>query len=286
MIAIMPPFSSNVFSKMKRIILLFIVTTICGGLATAQTSKKSLSKQWKLVWSDEFNYAGLPDAQKWSYATGKSGWGNNELQNYTANDSSTASVKNGFLHITANRQIEGTDTSYTSARLLTKNKGDWKYGRIEVRAKVAKGQGFCSAIWMMPTEGKYGGWPSSGEIDIMEYVPWNKDSIYQTIHTGAYNHIKGTQKGARTFVKEIPADFHTYAIEWSPEEINYYLDGVFRYRFPNEKKTSEEWPYDMPFHLITNISVGGKFEGRDGLGTTVFPVTMQIDYMRVYEESK
>ena len=280
----MPPFHTNVLSKMKRIILFFIVTTIGGGLSIAQTSKKNISKQWKLVWSDEFNYTGLPDAQKWSYATGRSGWGNNELQNYTANDSSTASVKNGYLEVTANRHINGNDTSYTSARLLTKGKGDWKYGKIEVRAKVAKGQGICSAIWMMPTEGKYGGWPSSGEIDIMEYVPWNKDSIYQTIHTGAFNHVKGTQKGARTFVKEAPADFHIYGIEWTPDEIIYFLDGVLRYRFPNEHKTTEEWPYDTPFHLITNISVGGKFERRDGLDVTAFPVTMQIDYMRVYEK--
>ncbi|NML21180.1 glycoside hydrolase family 16 protein [Pseudoflavitalea sp. G-6-1-2] len=266
---------------MKRLLLCFIATIVYCGLATAQASK---AKKWKMVWREEFNYTGLPDARKWSYATGRSGWGNNELQNYTANDSATANVKNGYLHVIANRHISGSDTSYTSARLLTKNKGEWKYGKIEVRAKVARGKGICSAIWMMPTEGKYGGWPSSGEIDIMEYVPWNADSIYQTIHTGAYNHIKGTQKGARTFVDDAPADFHTYGIEWTAESIDYFLDGVLRYRFPNEHKTSAEWPYDHPFHLITNISVGGKFEGRQGLDTAVFPVTMQIDYIRVYRE--
>lgn len=270
---------------MKRALLFFAAAIMCCGWASAQKSK-SKTNNWKLIWSDEFNYTGLPDAGKWSYQTGKSGWGNNELQNYLAEDPSTANVKNGCLHVTANRQINGTDTSYTSARLLTKNKGDWKYGKIEVRAKVARGQGICSAIWMMPTEGKYGGWPASGEIDIMEYVPWNKDSIFQTIHTGAYNHIKGTQKGARTYVNDAPADFHTYGIEWTPEAINYFLDGVFRYSFPNEHKTSAEWPYDNAFHLITNISVGGKFEGRQGLATAVFPVTMMIDYIRVFEKKK
>ena len=268
---------------MKRTILCLIVTSMCCGLANAQTSKGKFS-QWKLVWSDEFNYKGLPDATKWGYQTGQSGWGNNELQNYTANDTSTAKVKNGYLHITANRHINGKDTSYTSARILTKGKADWKYGKIEARARVAGAQGICNAIWMMPTEGKYGGWPHSGEIDIMEYVPWNKDSIYQTIHTGSYNHIKGTQKGARTYVKNIPAGFHTYGIEWTPEEIVYYLDGIQRYRFPNEHKTTDEWPYDIPFHLITNISVGGKFEGRKGLNEATFPVTMLIDYIRVYEK--
>lgn len=268
---------------MKRIILLFTVINISLGLAVAQTSKTDRPAKWKLVWSDEFNYEGLPNPKKWSYATGQSGWGNNELQDYTANDTSTAKVSNGFLHITANKIISGTDTSYTSARLVTKNKGDWKYGKIEVSAKVAKGLGLCSAVWMMPTVWKYGNWPSSGEIDIMEHIEWTKDTIYQTIHTGAYNHVKKTQKGKRTFVKGASDDFHVYAVEWDAEGINYYLDGVHCYYFPNEHKTSEEWPFDAPFHLIMNISVGGRWEGAFGIDPNIFPATMMIDYVRVYK---
>lgn len=248
--------------------------------------KKTINTSWKLVWSDEFNYKGLPDAKKWGYNTGKSGWGNQELQNYTADDTATAKVANGLLHIKASRHIQGSDTSYTSARILTKNKYDFTYGRIEVRVKIPKGLGILPAIWMLASQQKYGGWPDMGEIDIMEHIQWHADSIYQTVHTGAYNHIKGTQRGVRTYLPNAWDAFHIYAMEWTPEGIDYFIDGIHRYHFPNEHKTSAEWPFDAPFHIIMNISVGGKWEGAKGIDPSIFPATMLVDYVRVYQEKK
>ncbi|SIN70419.1 glycoside hydrolase family 16 protein [Chitinophaga niabensis] len=263
-----------------------LITLIICASHCSYAQKKTVNTSWKLAWSDEFNYKGLPDAKKWGYDVGKSGWGNNELQNYTANDTATAKVANGMLQIKANRHIQGTDTSYTSARLLTKGKYEWTYGRIEVRAKIAKGLGVLPAVWMLASTKKYGGWPNCGEIDIVEHIEWHTDSIYQTVHTGAYNHIKGTQRGVRTYLPRPWDAFHVYAMEWTPEGIDYFIDGIHRYHFPNEHKTPAEWPFDAPFHIIMNISVGGRWEGAKGIDPTIFPATMLIDYVRVYQDKK
>lgn len=242
-------------------------------------------RKWKLVWSEEFNYNGLPDPEKWSYNLGDHGWGNREKQNYIQ-DTSTAHVYDGKLHLTARMHVSGDDTTYTSARLVTKNKGDWKYGKVEVRAKVADGRGICSAIWMMPTNAKYGGWPASGEIDIMEHIGLEKfnDSIFQTVHTGAYNHKKNTQRGVRKHTPAAWTDFHLYGIEWNAQEIFFLLDGKKTYRFPNNKETSDEWPFDDAFHLLMNISVGGNWEGAEGIDPRIFPATMEVDYIKVYQK--
>lgn len=263
---------------MYRLILLLV----CPCFSFAQTGPKT---NWKLVWSDEFNYTGLPDSTKWGYDVGSDGWGNGEKQNYTFKDTATAYASHGVLRIKASRVIKDGDTSYTSARLLTRNKGDWKYGKIEIRAKVARGKGVCSALWMMPQEMTYGNWPHCGEIDIMEHIGWDiyKDTIFQTVHTGSYNHIIGNQKQGRVFVKDPPAGFHVYAIEWTPEYIDYVLDGKHTFRFSNEHKTTDEWPYNIPFFVIMNISVGGRWEGAKGIDPTIFPATMLVDYVRVYQ---
>ncbi|MBO9593330.1 MAG: glycoside hydrolase family 16 protein [Niabella sp.] len=262
-----------------------------GAVAAQQTRPKALSgrpTRYKLVWADEFNYNGVPDAQKWSYDSGhgNDGWGNQEWQDYKAGDTSTTYVSNGLLRIQANRTITGTDTVFTSARLKTKQKASWKYGKIEVRAKTAYGLGVCSAIWMMPADDqKNGGWPFCGEIDIMEHIGWesHKDSIFQTVHTGAYNHLKKTQKGMRTYIPRSWQTFHSYVLEWTPEGIDYFIDGLHRYHFPNEHKTMEEWPFDTAFYLIMNISVGGQWEGAFGIDPAIFPAAMFVDYVRVYQ---
>ena len=150
------------------------------------------------VWSDEFDYTGLPDSARWDYDLGDGcpklcGWGNNELQYYTARRLGNARVENGRLIIEAHREdFEGRQ--YTSARLVSRHKGDWKYGRIAVRARLPRGRGVWPAIWMLPTHWKYGGWPESGEIDIMEHVGYEPDSVYSALHTKAYNGMAGTQK--------------------------------------------------------------------------------------------
>jgi len=150
---------------------------------------------YELVWSDEFNYSGLPDGSKWSYDTdgNAGGWGNNEAQFYTSGRLKNAEVKDGVLSINAIKEdYEGR--KYTSARLVTRGKGDWLYGKVEVRAKLPDGRGMWPAIWILPTDWSYGGWPASGEIDIMENVGYDPFVIVASAHTQAYNHVQGTQK--------------------------------------------------------------------------------------------
>lgn len=241
----------------------------------------------KLVWSDEFNGTGLADSTKWSYDIGDGcpnvcGWGNHELQYYTVGKKENASVSNGVLTITARKELTH-GMQYSSARLVTRGKASWKYGRIEVRAKIPKGLGIWPAIWMLPESSPYGGWPGSGEIDIMEYVGFWPDSAIATFHTKVYNGIYGTQKTALLHSKTLHDKFHVYEMEWTPEYIAVYMDRKLINRFSNDHKGYETWPFDQPFHLLLNVAVGGDFGGRKGVDETIFPRSMEVDYVRVYQ---
>ncbi len=243
------------------------------------------SQNWKLVWSDEFNYYGLPDNTKWSFDTnGNSfGWGNNELQFYTDAAKDNAWVENGILTINAIMQ-DFNNKKYTSARLVSKGKGDWLYGRFEIRAKIPTGRGTWPAIWMLPTDRIYGGWPDSGEIDIMENVGFDTDTIVGSIHTKSYNHIKGTQKSMRISCPLSYNEFQIYALEWDENEIRLYLNDFHYFTFKNEKSGPNEWPFDSKFHLILNLAIGGNWGGMKGLDTSLFPHKMEIDYVRVFQK--
>lgn len=237
-----------------------------------------------LVWSDEFDYNGLPDPLKWSYDTqgNATGWGNNESQYYTSGRLKNSEVKDGILYITAHREAyEGF--GYTSARLVTKGKGDWLYGRVEVRAKLPDGRGMWPAIWMLSTDWAYGGWPESGEIDIMENVGFDPFKIVGTVHTESYNHSIGTQKGANTVVQTCYSDFHVYAMEWEAKEIRIYVDDKLYFTFKNEGTGYKVWPFDKRFHLLLNVAVGGNWGGAQGIDDSIFPKTMEVDYVRVYK---
>ncbi len=241
----------------------------------------------KLVWADEFNGKGLPDSTKWSYDTGNGcpgicGWGNNELQYYTDSRKENARTENGNLIIESKKE-NYESSKYTSARLVSKNKGDWKYGRIEARAKLPAGTGMWPAIWMLPTHWKYGGWPHSGEIDIMENVGYWPDSALSSVHTGAYNHGINTQKTKGVSRKDLSAAFHVYGMEWTAESISFYIDGLLYHVFKNEKTGSEAWPFDQEFHLLLNIAVGGNWGGKFGVDDNIFPQRMEVDYVRVYQ---
>ncbi|HRP32606.1 MAG TPA: glycoside hydrolase family 16 protein [Agriterribacter sp.] len=251
---------------------------------TGCTQKKDIGDgEAKLVWSDEFDYHGLPDSTKWSYATGGDGWGNNEKQFYTEKRMQNANVENGLLTITAIKEnFHGA--AYTSARLVSRGKGDWKYGRMEVKARLPKGRGIWPALWMMPTDSKYGDWPASGEIDMMEFVGYLPDSVFATVHTSAYNHSIGTQKGGRTFRKDLSNTFHVYKLDWNENEIKMFVDDELYFTFVNEKKTSREWPFDQRFHFILNVAVGGNWGGTMGIDESIFPQSMQVDYVRVYQK--
>ncbi len=237
-----------------------------------------------LVWSDEFNKPGLPDSTKWDYdlGTGSNGWGNNELQYYTGKRYENARVENGTLVIEAKNELYAK-SNYTSARLITKKSGDWKYGRIEVNAKIPIGRGLWPAIWMMPTSSVYGSWPKSGEIDILENVGFKPDSLHSTVHTYLYNGSKGTQKGIAVSRKNLKEAFHIYSIEWTADLITFFIDNEKVFEFRNEQKGFESWPFDQEFYLILNVAVGGNWGGQKGVDNTVFPAKLVVDYVRVYQ---
>lgn len=241
----------------------------------------------KLIWSDEFDQEGLPDSSKWSWDTSgnSSGWGNNEAQFYTSNAPANAIVKNGLLYIVA-RKEKRENRNYTSARLITRGKASFTYGRMEIRAKLPAGKGTWPAIWMLGENINEKGWPACGEIDIMEHVGYEKDSVYGTVHTETYNHVKGTQKTRGIFVGSLYSDFHVYSIDWTPEKVDFYVDGVLYNHFVNEHRTDKEWPFDKPFFFILNLAVGGNWGGKYGIDDAIFPVSMEVDYVRVYENQK
>jgi len=231
------------------------------------------------AWTDEFSTDGLPDANKWGYDVGGNGWGNNELQYYT--NGSNAIINSGILKITAKKETySGRD--YTSARMVTKNKADWLYGRFEIKAKLPKGRGTWPAIWMLPTDNAYGGWPNSGEIDIMEHVGYDQGRIHGSIHTKKYNHVIGTQKTATTMVPDCSDQFHVYGLQWNADSIKISVDNTVYFRFANEHSGKDAWPFDQPFHLLLNVAVGGNWGGQKGVEETIFPVRMEVDYVRVY----
>lgn len=242
---------------------------------------------YKLVWSDEFDKDGVPDETKWGYDIGGSGWGNNELEYYTQEDN--AWVKDGKLIIEARKEEkEGMD--YTSARLITKNKADWLYGKIEVCAKLPEGRGTWPAIWMLPTDWEYGSWPASGEIDIMEHVGYNQDTIHASVHTQSYNHTINTQKTATKYLKGVSEDFHVYTLIWLPDKIEIQVDGETYFTFKpvdyKENPSYKEWPFDKKMHLLLNLAVGGNWGGVNGVDTSIFPQRMEVDYVRVYQSDE
>ena len=242
---------------------------------------------WTLVWNDEFDGPAL-NLEKWSYEIGGHGWGNNELQ-YYSDDDSTAFIQDGKLVIRADLVPQGTGSSdnlryFSSARLRTSGKGDWRYGRIEVKAKLALGQGIWPAIWMLPTDWMYGGWPESGEIDIMEHVGYDPGRVHGSIHTGSYNHKINTQRGGSKLLDKISSKFYVYAIEWYEDRIDFLIDDSKYFSFQNDGKNDfNTWPFNQRFHLLINIAVGGDWPGSPD-ETTQFPTEMEEEYVRVYEK--
>lgn len=263
---------------MKQILIFFLATFM---LRTAS----SQNSQWNLIWQDEFKYKGLPDSTKWSFDTkgNAHGWGNNEKQFYTENNTENAVVENGVLKIIARKQ-KTDKRDYTSARLITKAKASFQYGKIAARMKLPAGKGTWPAFWMLGKNIDSAGWPRCGEIDIMEHVGYQPDSIYGTVHTDTYNHTKGTQKTKALFIKKPYTKFHTYSIEWTPEKMDFFVDGKKLNSFSNEHRTDKEWPFDQPFFIILNLAIGGNWGGKHGIDDSVFPVTMEVDYVRVYQK--
>jgi beta-glucanase (GH16 family) len=237
---------------------------------------------YKLVWSDEFNYKGLPDPKKWSYDVGGEGWGNNEWQFYTRDRLENARVENGLLIIEA-RKEKWKDRDYTSARLVTKGKADWKYGKIDVRARIPGGLGTWPAIWMLGSTTPLK-WPDDGEIDIMEHVGYDEGRLHGSVHCKKYYHSIGTQKTATITVPDITKAFHVYQVEWDKDSVRIGIDDNYYFRFGNEHSGYEAWPFDNKMHLLLNVAVGGNWGGQKGVDSTIWPRKMEIDYVRVYQK--
>ncbi|MCR6641891.1 MAG: family 16 glycosylhydrolase [Sporocytophaga sp.] len=238
-----------------------------------------------LIWSEEFDYSGLPNPKKWDYDVGGSGFGNNELQYYTKERLENVRVDNGKLIIEA-RKENYSGKKFTSARIKTLGNGDWKYGRFEVRAKLPTGRGIWPAIWFLPSESVYGNWPSSGEIDLMENVGYDPNQIFFTTHTERYNHETGEGRGGSTDLVAPYNNFYTYALEWYADSLRFYVDDVLYYSLDKKPTdTYREWPFDQKMHLILNNAVGGDWAGSQGIDSTIFPQKFEVDFVKVYQFS-
>ena len=230
----------------------------------------------ELKWSDEFNDGGL-DQTKWVYEQGASGWGNNELQNYT-NSTENVFTEGGNLVIRAKK--EAGANAYTSGRIITKGKQNFQFGRLDVRAKVPKGKGVWPAIWMLGSDIDQNNWPMCGEIDIMELRGSKPRELLSTMHfgTSSATHIyKGTTE---PLSYDLSDDFHIFSVVRSKDLIRFYLDGREYYRFTSSD--ASPYPFNNPFFVILNVAVGGNFDGNPD-GTASFPQQMQVDYVRFFQ---
>lgn len=265
------------------------------------TAPATRAEPWKLVWSDEFDYSGKPDATRWTYEEGFVR--NRELQFYTRKREANARVENGMLIIESHKERFKNPgyrpdakkeqwknsreyAEYTSASVTTKGKAHWRYGRIEVRAKLPTGRGTWPAIWMLGANIDEVGWPRCGEIDIMENVGYDPGRIDANIHTQKYNHTRGTNKGASTTVSDPFEEFHVYAVEWSLKRLDFFVDEKLYFTYENEKSGEAAWPFDKEHYLILNTAIGGAWGGQKGIDASIFPQKFCIDYVRVYRSER
>lgn len=234
-----------------------------------------------LVWADEFNGSSI-DMNNWTFETGDNGWGNQELQNYTNGDN--AHISDGKLIITARKVNDNKLAgSYTSTRMISLGKQEFTYGRIEIKAKLPSGTGVWPAIWMLGSNINTVGWPACGEIDIMEYVGFEPNVIHSTVHTPSG--YAGNGNGSSTALETAEEDFHIYGLIWDKDKLQFYVDNQdnITHTYSPTNKTAENWPFDKPHFLILNIAVGGTWGGQQGIDNTIFPQTMEIDFVRVYQ---
>ena len=279
----------NINLKFKNIyIALFAAMIVNVGCDLNET--QTVTTFESLVWADEFDVAGAPDSSKWTFelgdgsAQGIPGWGNNELQYYTDRPENVK-VEGGNLVITANRESY-MGAAYTSARVLTKGKYQTKYGRFEARIKLPWGKGLWPAFWLLGDDN--GGsviWPEIGEIDIMEYRGQEPTITHGTIHGPGYSGGNAVTKSYELTNDRFDTGFHVFGVEWGPDFINYYVDDVLYNQItPNDIPAGTKWVFDSnEFYIILNVAVGGTFVGTAPDSNTVFPQTMEVDYVRVYQ---
>ena len=277
-------------NKLPYLLALALLAGCSGGSTTAKAPDPAPSGAWVLSWSDEFNGANgsAPDSSKWAYDLGGDGWGNGELETYT-NRPQNVQILNGNLVITAIKETyagpDGISRDYTSARLKTQGLFSQSSGKFEARIKIPYGQGLWPAFWLLGNDISTNGWPTSGEIDIMENVGKYPNLVYGTIHGPGYSGGNGISSSSSLATGKFADDFHVYGIEWEGTQIRFYLDGNLSYtRTSSDIPSGSVWVFDHPFFIILNVAVGGAWPGSPD-GSTVFPQKMLVDYVRVYRRS-
>ncbi|HRV54040.1 MAG TPA: glycoside hydrolase family 16 protein [Mangrovimonas sp.] len=232
----------------------------------------------KIVFEENFDGTSLNE-NVWNYELGngcpnKCGFGNNERQTYTKQN---AQVEDGYLTITATKEGD----NYYSARLNTKDKIEFQYGTVEVRAQLPTGKGMWPAVWMLGHDISEKGWPLCGEIDIMEYVGREPNTAFNTLHTqDSHGNSKNSKK---TVIQDLEQGFHVYKLNWSQDKMDFFVDDELLYTFKAEERTEAIWPFDKPYFLILNLAVGGNFGGPE-VDDSIFPREFVVDYVKVYQD--
>ncbi|WP_409557879.1 family 16 glycosylhydrolase [Allomuricauda sp. AC10] len=266
---------------MRAMVLKSFVATLMFCFSGCSTDDTQIVTTFtNLVMEDNFDVEGAPNSEIWGYdiGTGENGWGNQELQYYT-DRTENVTVQNGVLLITA-REESFENSSYTSARLLTKDKFEQKYGRFEARIRLPYGQGIWPAFWMLGADIDENPWPGAGEIDIMEYRGQNPTVLIGSVHGPGYSAGEAISKEYTLDNDRFDTGFHVFGIEWGPEYINFYVDDVLYNQITPEDVTGT-WVFNKPFYILMNLAVGGTFVGSPN-AETQFPQTMIVDYVRVY----
>lgn len=261
----------------KKMILLFAICLIA---SCEDDETQSVTTFNNLVLEENFE-SGEIDSSLWSFeiGTGQNGWGNNELQYYTDRPENVK-VEDGKLIITAREEsFEGS--RYTSARMITKEKFEIQYGRIEARMKMPWGRGLWPAFWMLGSNIDEVGWPQTGEIDIMEYRGQDPNIVHGSVHGPGYSAGESITKSFVLDNDRLDTGFHTYGIEWNKDYINFYIDDALYNQIKPDDVTGE-WVFNKPFFMLINMAVGGTFVGSPSTDT-VFPQTLEVDYIRVFE---
>ena len=287
------PLTKNLLRAGVFTIALLIVLFTFSNLSYSRSPATTVANPtvWSLAWSDEFNgpNGSGPDSSKWSFDIGGNGWGNNELETYT-NRLDNSYLEGGSLVIKALRESftgsDGIPRNFTSARLLTRNKFTQTFGRFEARIKIPFGQGIWPAFWMLGDNIGTAGWPNCGEVDVMENIGREPSIVHGTFHGPGYSGGAGVSASyTLPNGKKFSDDFHTFAVEWEPNVIRFYVDGLlYKTRTPADLPAGKTWVFDHPFFIIMNVAVGGSWPGNPD-ATTVFPQTMQVDYVRVYQRA-
>lgn len=239
---------------------------------------------YTLIFADEFNGTGKPDITKWTIDPRPKGWINGEQQVYTDSSYDNARLRNGNLVITGRKDYPNYNTTepWSSGRVITQNKVDFKYGKVEVRARLPRARGSWPAIWLMPTTSAYGDWPKSGELDVMEHVGNNFGTVLSTVHTQNNNWMNGSHTSASKVIPNVDSVFHVYAMEWNEDSIRFTYDGVKCYTYLNPKTDWKDWPFDQKFHIILNVAIGGGMGG--AITEADWPDSMLVDYVHVYQQ--